>query len=308
MRYLSLITIFLYLTVPALPQTEGNLPIVSPFLAVGLPLIRTALPRFLRRLYSASITRLRHYLGVLLIDVVEALRDKEDDFGPDPCDRRYIDTFITLHASDIRGRVLEFAPVRYASNFAPVHLDVMSKDEGPGILTCDLAAANLPLPAAQYDCIICTQVLGFVAGLEQAVLHLHDLLKPGGVLLLSINSQGRVGRYDAMRYGYRTRLTQLSVRELLENAFETVEVTAYGNTYAVMAALNALPAFALDERKLQAVDPRCPLTIVARAVKAEACRTEVSLRGASRTRRNNRTGERQGHGPGGETGWLEEPL
>lgn len=240
-------------------------------------LLPTALPHILRRVVSGPTQRLRllrhclrHYLCARLLDVLEALRDPNDDFGPDPCDRRYIAVFIAQHAADIRGRVLEFAPPLYAPPLSPEHLDVMSVEAGPGLLTCDLSAAQLPLPPAQYDCIICTQVLGFVAALERAVHHLYCLLKPGGVLLLSMNAQGRVGRYDATHYGYRARLTQLGVRELLERTFGApVEVTAYGNTYAVMAALNALPAYALDARQWQAVDPRCPLTIVARAVKQE---------------------------------------
>ena len=113
-----------------------------------------------------------------------------------PIDRYYIERFLRNHAADIRGQVLEFGDDHYSREFSggtvtridTIAPKVINGAPAPSIVA-DLTQPQ-QLPHDAFDCIICTQVLMFIADPGAAVRSLHCMLRPGGVLLLTVIQVG----------------------------------------------------------------------------------------------------------------------
>jgi SAM-dependent methyltransferase len=197
-------------------------------------------------------------------------------FGLDrgqPIDRFYIERFLTSHARDIRGAVLEIGDDGYARRFGRDQLvtcDVLHVEAGhPGAtIVADLAHAD-GMASDAFDCIIFTQTLQFIFGLQAVTNTLHRLLKPGGVLLATAPGITQISRYDMDRWGEYWRFTTLSMRRLLEEVFPSahVSVDANGNVLTAVAFLHGLAAEELRPDELDYRDADYELLITARAIK-----------------------------------------
>jgi SAM-dependent methyltransferase len=188
-------------------------------------------------------------------------------------DRFYIERFLSVHARDIRGAVLEIGDDGYARRFGGDHLvtcDVLHVEAGhPGAtIVADLVHAD-GMASGAFDCIIFTQTLQFIYGVQAAVKTLHRLLKPGGVLLTTVPGISQISRFDMDRWGEYWRFTTLSMRRLFEVVFSpaSVSVEAYGNVLTAVAFLHGLAAEELRPDELDYHDTDYELLITARAVK-----------------------------------------
>jgi SAM-dependent methyltransferase len=198
------------------------------------------------------------------------------DFGGGrgkPIDRHYIERFLLEHAADVRGRVLEVADDHYTRRYggAAVHArDILHLDPGHAHATLigDLGTGQ-GLPADRFDCFICTQTLQYVFDLADAVAHIHRLLRPGGVLLLSVPGISQISPYDRDRWGEHWRFTPQSVQRLLAAAFgaDAVAVHGHGNVLAAIGFLHGLACEDLSAPELDHHDDRYPLVVTARACK-----------------------------------------
>ena len=198
-------------------------------------------------------------------------------FGCDrgrPIDRYYIERFLSSHAADIRGRVLEFGDDQYTRQFGGsgvVESDVLHARPGnPGAtIVADIAAAE-HVPTGAFDCIVCTQVLMYLYDIKAALRTLHRILKPGGVVLASFPGISQISRYDMDEWGEYWRFTSLSARRLFGEAFgpHNVVATAHGNVLAAIAFLHGLAVDELRTEELDHTDPDYELSIVVRAVKS----------------------------------------
>jgi SAM-dependent methyltransferase len=65
-------------------------------------------------------------------------------------------------------------------------IDVMHYVEGnpDATIVADLTKAD-HIPSDKYDCIILTQTLQMIYEMKVALRHLHRIIKPGGVLLMT---------------------------------------------------------------------------------------------------------------------------
>lgn len=192
-----------------------------------------------------------------------------------PIDRHYIEQFLSQHARDIKGQVLEIKDNNYTIKYGGqrvTHSDVLHKVEGNprATIVADLTSAP-ELPADAYDCIICTQTLQFIYEVKAATGTLHRILKPGGVLLVTVPGISQVSRYDMDRWGDYWRFTTLSARFLFAEAFPRTHVTveAYGNVQSAISLLHGLASEELDQEALDSVDPDYEVLIAIRAVKPE---------------------------------------
>ena len=204
------------------------------------------------------------------------------NFGFDrgtPVDRHYIESFLARHggpAGDIRGRVLEVQDRRYADRFgagppAVERVDILDVDpaNARATLLLDLGVApDRPLPA--FDCIICTQTLLLVYDVRQAVRNLHDLLAPGGVLLLTVPGISQICGEDSGAEADYWRFTSQSVQRLCDDRFGpgAAQVEAFGNVLTAAAFLYGLAAEELRPRQLDHCDPAYELIVAARATRA----------------------------------------
>ncbi|MGI9148874.1 MAG: class I SAM-dependent methyltransferase [Chloroflexota bacterium] len=191
-----------------------------------------------------------------------------------PIDRVYIEGFLARHAADVRGRVLEIGDNSYTQRFggsAVSHSDVpsLTHDNPDATIVADLASAP-HIPSATFDCVICTQTLQFVYDVRAAVATLHRILRPAGVLLLTVPGISQVSRFDMDRWGDYWRFTDAALHRLLSDAFgpQHVSVQAHGNALAATSFLHGLAAEDLAPDELACADPDYPVLVTGRALNA----------------------------------------
>ena len=202
-------------------------------------------------------------------------------FGYDrgqPIDRYYIENFLAYHADDIQGRVLEIGDDFYTRQFGGDRVatsDVLHVTEGNprATIVADLTCAD-HVPSDAFDCIVFTQTLQFIYDVRLAIQTLHRILRPGGVLLATVPSIGRM--LDPSQDKWDTHLywafTPPSVRALFEESFPAanVEVEAHGNVLTAISFLHGLVAEDLREQELKRRSPGYEVVITVRAVKPGA--------------------------------------
>ena len=190
-----------------------------------------------------------------------------------PVDRHYIERFLAENAADIRGRVLEVADDAYTRRYGGArvtHSDIIhANDSNPrATVVADLAEAY-DVPDDSFDCFICTQTLTYIYDMQSAVATIHRILRPGGVLLVTVPGISQSNPYDRDRWGEYWRFTTQSLRRLLTEAFapENIRVEAYGNVLASTAFLQGLAVEDLRHDELDHRDQRYEMLIAGRAVK-----------------------------------------
>jgi SAM-dependent methyltransferase len=198
-------------------------------------------------------------------------------FGLDrgvPVDRYYIETFLEAHREDIRGRALELGDATYIRRFGAdrvEQIDVLHVTEGnpEATLVADLSKAD-HIPSNTFDCIIFTQSLQMIYDMPAAMRHLHRILRPGGVLLLTSHGISRIGRrLGRDDWGEYWRITAQGAEALLADTFEgQCSVRSYGNVLSAICFLHGLATTELTPGELEHSDPDFEVIVAARAVKA----------------------------------------
>lgn len=187
-----------------------------------------------------------------------------------PVDRFYVERFLLEHGADIRGRVLEVRDSQYTLRFGTgvTRTDVLDIDESNAnaSLIADLAHAD-SIPSDSFDCFVLTQTLQFIYDLASAVSHIHRILRPGGVLLLTVPGISRID--GALRDVDYWRFSIPSCNRLLGYIFgeKNVAIRSYGNVQTAIAFLTGMAREELSEQTMELSDPLYPVIIAARAVK-----------------------------------------
>jgi SAM-dependent methyltransferase len=143
----------------------------------------------------------------------------------------------------------------------------VSEGNPEATFVADLADAP-HLPADAFDCVVLTQTLQLVYELRAAVATLYRILKPGGVLLLTVPGVSQISQ-DPWRESWHWGFTSLAIRRLLEEAFPAtlVDVEAHGNVLAATAFLQGIAVEELEPAELDHHDAQYEMLITARAVK-----------------------------------------
>jgi SAM-dependent methyltransferase len=186
-----------------------------------------------------------------------------------PIDRHYIGCFLEGCREDIRGRVLEIENSNYIDRYGSgvTQADVLHvSDPGPGVtIVADLREPGV-LEDEAYDCLVVTQMLHLVYDMERVLRHLHQALKPGGVMLATVPGITPVD-WDEWRDDWYWSLTANAARKLFSDVFgqSNVEVVAYGNVLAATCLLQGIAVEDIGTAKLAPVDPSYPVTVAIRA-------------------------------------------
>ena len=214
-------------------------------------------------------------VGKVRFGDLRRLRPISRNFGMSrgqPIDRYYIENFLTRHAVDIRGRVLEIHDDSYTRRYGGSGVDSsdvldVAEDNPQATIVADLTRAD-HVPSETFDCIIFTQTLQFIYDMRSAVQTLERILKPGGTLLATIPGISQIScRKCADNYCWA--FTKLSARQMFEETFpaENVKVEAYGNVLTAVSFLHGLAAEELRQKELDHHDPDYEVLITLRAVK-----------------------------------------
>jgi peptidoglycan/xylan/chitin deacetylase (PgdA/CDA1 family) len=197
------------------------------------------------------------------------------DWGYDrgqPVDRRYIDEFLALHSSDVRGTVLEVQEDDFTRAYGGPRVDessILDIDAANtrATLLADLRAAP-GIPSNRFDCIILTQTLHVIDDMAAALGECHRILKPGGVLLATMPAASRV----CLEYGEDGdfwRATPAGARALFRFAFTPshTSTTTFGNVLTNTAFIQGLASSELTDAEFAAPDPYFPALTGIRARK-----------------------------------------
>ena len=187
-------------------------------------------------------------------------------------DRWYIERFLTEHAADIHGSVLEVADDAYTQRFGGdtvTQAEILHARSGYNATIVGDLATGEGIPKEAFNAIVLTQTLQFIFDVQSAIAVLHEALAPGGVLLATAPGISQISRYDADRWGEHWRFTRESLDRLLRATFgnNRVTVEARGNVKVAVAQLHGLAVEDLTEGDLEHDDPDYEVVLLARAVK-----------------------------------------
>jgi hypothetical protein len=197
------------------------------------------------------------------------------DFGFDrgtPIDRYYVDQFFKRHEHRITGRVLEVQMAAYGLRFgrgvSVCHSIDVNPDVGP-TYRCDLARSGGVVPDDSYDCFLMPSTIQHLREVEPALKHALRIVRPGGSVLAT--AAGFVPLIPDHHLDF-WRLTPAGWTEATSRIWPgcEVEVVAYGNCLAAIAALHGIAVEELDHQELDVFDARYPVLTGIACVKPEA--------------------------------------
>jgi len=191
-----------------------------------------------------------------------------------PIDRHYIDGFLQRESGAIAGEVLEVGDRSYTTRFGGSKVTNSSILHSPignsagATYVADLVDAP-EIPTARFDCVVLPQTLLFIYDVRAAVATLHRILRPGGVLLVTVPGLTQSVPDDKEMWGQYWSFTDDSLRRLFGDVFgaTNVEIESHGNVLTAAAFLYGLVVEDLRTEDFSPDDPRYPLVLTVKATK-----------------------------------------
>lgn len=191
-----------------------------------------------------------------------------------PIDRYFIEQFLEANQEHIRGVCLEVKDNDYTVRFGGAKvtksdiLDVNAENKQATIYGDIRNLSNIP--DASYDCFIVTQVLQYVDDLDAAIRECARILKPGGALLVTVPTLGKIDGKEDNVVGHYWRLTVDSARYLFEKHFppQNLDIKGWGNVLIGMSFWIGLAREELSRKQLEYYDPEYACGVTIKAIKA----------------------------------------
>lgn len=197
------------------------------------------------------------------------------EFGYDrggPIDRYYIENFLEKEAAHISGRVLEIGDNEYTLNYGGARVtqsDILHVDEKNPKATFVGDISDAPhVPANTFDALVLTQTLHLIYDFKAALRTCYRILKPGGVLLLTVPGITPIDHGEWKEIWYWS-FTDKAMHKLMEETFPggTCEVNTYGNVYAATSFLYGMGLPEVSKQKLDHNDPHYQVIVTVKAIK-----------------------------------------
>ncbi len=239
--------------------------------------VRRYVPEGARRRLGHMATALRRWppRGMVRWGGLRRLAPLSREWGYDrgrPIDRYYIERYLAEHRQDIRGDVLEIDSDTYTRAYGGDRVErshVLRLSPGPGATIVGDLADGTGIPADAFDCVILTQTLQLIFDVQAALRTVRRILKPGGILLLTVP-----GLSKTKDHGWHLQwlFTSASLHRSLADVFgeDQVEVEAVGNVLAAVAFLHGVAVEELSTAELEFPDPDFEVLLLARAGKPES--------------------------------------
>lgn len=196
-------------------------------------------------------------------------------FGYDrggPVDRYYIEGFLNEEKDKVAGRVLEIADNEYTLKFGGNKVtksDILHIDDSNDKATIIGDLTNAPhIDDNTFDCFILTQTLHLIYDYKKAIETAYRILKPGGVLLVTVPGITQIDRGDWYKH-WLWSFTETVIRKIFSEVFpvENTEVASYGNVLSATAFLYGMGLSELKKEQLDYNDPHYQVIISVKAVK-----------------------------------------
>jgi len=186
-----------------------------------------------------------------------------------PVSRYYEELFIQQNRNFIKGSCLEILDNHYTSAYGTdiTHFDILDidKENGRATITGDLR--NLKdIPNNTYDCMILTQVFQYIDDINSAIRACERVLKPGGVMLVSLPSVSRIDCVAGIQ-GDFWRFTAASAKYLFGRYFNEMEICTWGNVKSSIYYWIGLSEEELSKSDLDHQDDNFPCLVTVKAVK-----------------------------------------
>lgn len=189
-----------------------------------------------------------------------------------PVDRYYIENFLNENKELVKGDCLELLNNDYTIKYGRKNvsksdiLDIDVKNQKATIFS-DLKKLDNVFDNS-YDCIILTQVLQFIDDYESAISECKRVLKPGGSLLVTLPSIGRIDCASGLDGDY-WRFTEASAKYIFSKYFmnEKLKIESKGNVLSGLYFWIGASQEELSDKKLDYLDKNFPIIITVRAIK-----------------------------------------
>ena len=182
-------------------------------------------------------------------------------------DRHYISLFLENNAADIKGDVLEVGDSFYTDQYGAdkvVRKYVLHvKGWGQGTIKGNFETGE-GIQNLSVDCVICTQVLQYIYDVESALKHIHEILKPGGVALLTVPGIKSISLNDDRNWNEYWSFTPKSMSQLCSVVTPNYSVQYYGNAKVATAYLYGLCKEELLSDDFEYNDDQFPFLICAK--------------------------------------------
>ncbi len=145
-----------------------------------------------------------------------------------------------LDVLDVGGRIQPYRPLLQGRLRRYVAVDLRQTP----LVNVVARGEQIPLASAQFDLVICTQVLEYVPEPAAVIAEIHRVLKPGGCLLLSVPAVfPRDSDHDSWRFLPESLRYLLRSFHDVEVASEGSSVAGFFRTVGVCLVMFARPAF-----------------------------------------------------------------
>ena len=187
-------------------------------------------------------------------------------------DRYYIENFLNANQKYIKGYCLEILNNNYTLECGGnkvAQSDILDIDSNNSNATINGDLRNLEnIHDGVYDCIILTQALQFIDDYESAIKECCRILKPRGVLLVTLPSISRIDCVAKVEGDY-WRFTIASANYIFNKFFQknNLEIEAYGNCLVGQSFWVGLAQEELSRKELDYYDPNFPCLITIKAIK-----------------------------------------
>ncbi|MCS4436601.1 glycosyltransferase [Aquiflexum gelatinilyticum] len=244
---------------------------------ITIPWVEDNVPDSLKKRFFRLGFYKNYFPPVTKVDFGDLYRVKpfSKEFGDDrggAIDRYYVEKFLAKNSQSIYGKVLEVADNAYTLGFGREKvtfseiLDIESNNP-KATLVADLR--NAPhIPNDTYDCIILTQMLHFVYEYQDVINTCYRILKPGGILLLTVPGISPID-YDDWEHYWHWSFTKRVIEKILSEIFDKnkIEVSSYGNVFSAASFLFGVGLPEVKKDMLDYNDPHVQVIVSAKAKK-----------------------------------------
>ncbi len=240
-------------------------------------LIKSIIPGFMLP-YLHKLLAPRNYISIGKIRQGDLLRTTpfSTKFGYDrggPIDRYYIENFLQSEENNIKGRVLEIGDNNYTIGFGGSKVsqsDILHIDSSnPKATFIGDLSTSTNLPGSGFDCIILTQTLHLIYKYDLALKNCYRILKPGGVLLITVPGISHIAQ-DQWRQYWLWSFTESSITRMLSEVFseQNISVKTFGNVLVAASFLYGMGLPEISKENMDYHDPHYQVIITAKAVKS----------------------------------------